>query len=52
VQPNGKHAGSYVGAVAVRARGDFDLKAAGIKITSASKNFTLLQKANGYDFAA
>jgi 5-methylcytosine-specific restriction endonuclease McrA len=52
VQPNGKYAGTYVGSVAVRARGAFDLKCVGTKITSISKNFTLLQKTNGYDFAA
>jgi 5-methylcytosine-specific restriction endonuclease McrA len=52
VQPGGKHAGTYVGTVAVRARRAFDLKCVGAKITSASKNFTLLQKTNGYEFAA
>jgi hypothetical protein len=52
LQPAGKHAGRYVGSVAVRARGDFDLKCGRVKITSSAKNFTLLQKTNGYEFAA
>ena len=53
VQPTGKHQGSYVGSVAIRARGAFDLKRPGsVPITAHLKLFTLLQKANGYDFAA
>ncbi len=52
VQPSGKYAGTYIGTVAVRARGDFDLKNSIVKITSAAKNFTLLQRTNGYSYAA
>jgi 5-methylcytosine-specific restriction endonuclease McrA len=50
-QPQGKHAGVHVGTIAVRTRGDFDLKTAHTVITSAAKNFTLLQRTNGYSFA-
>ena len=49
VQPTGKHQGTYVGSVAVRARGAFDLKRHGcVPITSPAKHFTLLQKTDGY----
>ena len=49
VQPTDKHQGTYVGSVAVRARGAFDLKRHGcVPITSPAKHFTLLQKTDGY----
>ena len=51
-QPSGKYAGTHIGTVAVRARGDFDLRTAGAIITSAGRNFTLLQRTNGYAYAA
>jgi hypothetical protein len=54
-QPSGKYKGSYTGKVAVRERGDFDITTwiAGEKkkITSSFKNFTLLQRDDGYAYA-
>ena len=48
VQPSGKYAGTHVGSVAVRARGDFDIATASGKITAPAARYTLLQRANGY----
>jgi hypothetical protein len=50
VQPCGKHRGVYVGVVAVRERGDFDVHTAGGKVTAPSSRFTLLQRADGYEW--
>jgi len=52
VQPNGKYKGVHIGTVAVRANGTFDLKNNGKVISANAKNFTLIQRTNGYAFAA
>ena len=52
VQPAGKYAGIHVGTVAVRARGDFDIKTSLGKITSAARNFALVQRGFGYALIA
>ena len=52
VQPSGKYAGTHIGTVAVRARGAFDIKTANATITSSAKHFRLLQRTNGYAYAA
>ena len=51
-QPAGKYAGIHVGTVAVRARGDFDIATPMGKITAPASRFTLLQRTNGYAYAA
>ncbi len=55
-QPHGKHRGVYVGRVAVRERGNFDISVAGDgkrrKITAPSRRFQLLQRDDGYSYAA
>jgi 5-methylcytosine-specific restriction endonuclease McrA len=50
-QPGGKYVGTHGGLVSVRERGDFDISSNGQKITSKAKNFTLLQRADGYAYA-
>ena len=51
-QPSGKYQGVYTGRLAgIRARGDFDLVTKKGKITSSYKNFTLLQRGDGYAYA-
>jgi 5-methylcytosine-specific restriction endonuclease McrA len=51
VQPSGKYAGTYVGKVVVRARGDFDIiTKERQKITATWKRFTLLQRFDGYSY--
>ena len=51
-QPSGKYAGTHTGRLAgIRADGRFDIKAAGAKITSGFKNFTLIQRGDGYGYA-
>jgi hypothetical protein len=51
-QPHGKYAGVHVGYVAIRERGDFDLKVGKVKITSSARRFALIQRADGYRYAA
>jgi 5-methylcytosine-specific restriction endonuclease McrA len=55
-QPRGKYQGTYVGRVAVRERGDFDIMTTkngkSVKITSNYKNVTLLQRDDGYSYVA
>jgi 5-methylcytosine-specific restriction endonuclease McrA len=51
VQPKGKHAGIYVGRIAIRATGYFDIATANGKITSSYKNFTMLQRGDGYAYS-
>lgn len=51
VQPSGKYAGVHVGRLAgIRATGQLDIATA--KITASYKNFTLIQRGDGYDYAA
>ncbi|WP_456445730.1 RRXRR domain-containing protein [Thiolapillus sp.] len=54
-QPGGKYAGSHVGRVAVRERGDFDVQTlingARTKITAPWHRFTLIQRDDGYHYA-
>ena len=47
-QPTGKYAGSHVGNVAVRARGDFDVATPIGKITAPATRFSLVQRNTGY----
>jgi hypothetical protein len=52
-QPSGKYAGVYTGRLAgIRADGRFDLKTARGKITAPWSRYTLLQRADGYAYAA
>lgn len=55
-QPSGKHKGVYTGVVSVRERGDFDIAVqtahGKIKITAPHHRFTLLQRDDGYAYAA
>ncbi|MGB8266179.1 MAG: RNA-guided endonuclease IscB [Candidatus Velthaea sp.] len=51
-QSSGKYAGAHVGLVSVRERGDFDVTSGKLKITSKAVNFVLLQRADGYGYAA
>ncbi len=45
----GKYVGSYISTIiGVRERGDFDFKTESQKITISYKNFTLIQRGNGY----
>ncbi len=49
---SGKYAGVHVGRLAgLRADGRFDIKTPAGKITSSWRNFTLIQKNDGYDYA-
>ncbi|MDD5228667.1 MAG: hypothetical protein PHD53_07685 [Methylococcales bacterium] len=51
-QPKGKYAGVHVGRLAgIRATGQFDISALTGKITANFKNFTLLQRGDGYAYA-
>jgi 5-methylcytosine-specific restriction endonuclease McrA len=52
IQPKGKYQGTHIGTVAVRANKTFDLKNNGNAISANAKNFTLIQRTNGYAFAA
>jgi len=52
VQPAGKYAGVHVGRLAgIRATGNFDIATATAKISANHKNFTLIQRGDGYDYA-
>lgn len=52
VQPGGKYAGTWVGRLAgIRADGRFDLKTSLGKVTSQARNFTLIQRSDGYAYA-
>ena len=51
-QPKGKYAGTHVGRLAgVRTTGQFDISAKVGKITANFKNYTLLQRGDGYAYA-
>lgn len=54
IQPSGKYRGAYVGKVAVRERGEFDVQARingkRVKITAPHHRFTLLQRGDGYAY--
>lgn len=51
VQPSGKYAGVHVGRLAgVLADGRFDIRSREQKITSGWRNFTLMQKSDGYEY--
>src|SRR5574343_2023497 len=53
VQPAGKYAGIYVARLAgIRATGQLDIKTAVGSITASWKNFTLIQRNDGFDYAA
>lgn len=52
VQPAGKYAGVHVGRLAgIRATGQLDIATATATITASHKNFTLIQRGDGYDYA-
>jgi len=52
-QPRGKYAGTYIARLAgIRARGDFDIITPKGKITSSFKNYTLLQRGDGYAYSS
>lgn len=48
--PNGKYFGSYIGRVAVRTTGKFDITAGLRKIPTSYKNCRLLQRSDGYSY--
>ncbi|WP_305906301.1 RNA-guided endonuclease IscB (plasmid) [Methylomarinum sp. Ch1-1] len=51
-QPKGKYAGEHVGRLAgIRATGMFDIKTELGKITASFKNYTLIQRGDGYAYA-
>jgi len=51
VQPQGKYAGTHIGRLAgVRADGRFDIASRLGKITATFKNFTLIQRGDGYAY--
>jgi hypothetical protein len=53
MQPVGKYQGIHVGRLAsIRASGTFDIKSGAMKISANHKNFTLIQRGDGYDYAA
>jgi len=50
-QPNGKYTGTHTGWLAgIRITGQFDIKAAAGRITASYQRFTLLQRADGYEY--
>ena len=50
-QPGGKYAGTHTGRLAgIRRTGQFDIKADAGKITASYQRFTLLQRADGYEY--
>lgn len=53
LQPKGKYAGEHKGRLAgIRANGTFDIKALVGKISANYKNFSLIQRGDGYGYAA
>ena len=51
-QPKGKYAGHYVGRLAgIRATGILDIKTIAGKISASYKNYTLIQRGDGYAYA-
>jgi 5-methylcytosine-specific restriction endonuclease McrA len=51
-QPKGKYAGTHVGRLAgIRATGQFDISALAGRISANFKNFTLLQRGDGYAYS-
>ena len=53
VQPAGKYAGTYVARLAgIRVTGMLDIKTTVGSITASFKNFTLIQRNDGFDYAA
>lgn len=53
VQPSGKYAGTYIARLAgIRATGMLDIKTTVGSITASWKNFTLIQRNDGFDYAA
>lgn len=52
-QPTGKYAGTYTARLSgIRASGRFDIRTATGAITANHKHFTLIQRGDGYDYAA
>jgi len=52
IQPKGKYAGEYRGRLAgIRADGRFDLQTGKGKVTASFRNFSLLQRGDGYAYA-
>jgi hypothetical protein len=50
-QPKGKYAGEHVGILTgIRERGALDIKAKTGKISASWKNFSLIQRGDGYDY--
>jgi len=50
-QPNGKYTGTHTGWLAgIRITGQFDIKAAAGRITASYQRYTLLQRADGYEY--
>jgi len=53
VQPSGKYTGTYIARLAgIRATGMLDIKTTVGSITASFKNFTLIQRNDGFDYAA
>jgi 5-methylcytosine-specific restriction endonuclease McrA len=53
VQPAGKYAGTYIARLAgIRVTGMLDIKTTVSSITASFKNFTLIQRNDGFDYAA
>lgn len=50
-QPRGKYAGTYIERVAVRATGNFSIRAHGKRFDVNWRNCRVLQRADGYDYA-
>jgi 5-methylcytosine-specific restriction endonuclease McrA len=51
IVPKGKHIGTHVGRVAVRASGSFVVTADKVKIETSYKNCSLIQKKDGYSYS-
>ncbi len=52
IQPKGKYAGEHVGRLAgIRADGRLDIQSTAGKVTATWRNFTLLQRGDGYAYA-
>jgi 5-methylcytosine-specific restriction endonuclease McrA len=53
IQPKGKYAGTYIARLAgIRATGQFDIKTPTAKITANHKHFQLIQRNDGFEYAA
>ena len=50
--PKGKYKGTYIARIVIRHNGQFDFRANRQRITTNWKNCKILQKGDGYDYAA